>query len=202
MLDRPSGQAYAILTSNRARDAFEVSKESPKCAEPFGAEALGQSCLLATRLVESGVRFISVSLGGWDTHQDNFGRTKKLMGVLDPAMSSLLAELERRALLQSTLVVWMGDFGRTPKINGNDGRDHHPGASTAVLAGAGVRRGIVHGETDAEGARVVKDPVRVQDLVATMAKLTGMNPADTVTSPAGRPISLANDGSPVAALLA
>lgn len=183
-------------------DAFDLEKESPVLRASFGDTPFGKGCLTAVRLVAAGVRYVEVTLDGWDTHQDVFGRTKNLMGVLDPAMSSLVAELERRALLDRTLVVWMGEFGRTPRINGNDGRDHHPAASSVVLAGAGVRKGIAYGDTDAEGGKVVKDPVRVQDLVATMATLTGLDPADTATSPAGRPIALANDGSPIAGLIA
>jgi uncharacterized protein (DUF1501 family) len=184
-----------------ALEAFDVEKEPAALRAAFGDTTFGKGCLSAVRLVASGVRYVEVTLDGWDTHQDNFGRTKKLMGALDPAMSSLLTELEKRGLLDRTLVVWMGDFGRTPRINGNEGRDHHPAASSVVLAGAGVRKGIVHGETDAEGGKVASDPVRVADLVATMAKLTGLDPADSAMSPAGRPIALANDGSPVMALV-
>ncbi len=190
------------LMHARDLDAFDLEKESPSTRAAFGDTPFGKGCLTAVRLVATGVRYVEVTLDGWDTHVDVFGRTKKLMGVLDPAMTALVTELEKRALLDQTLVVWMGDFGRTPKLNANDGRDHHPAAQSAVLAGAGIKRGIVHGETDAEGAKVVKDPVRIQDLVATMAKVTGLDPADTASSPAGRPIALANDGTPVASLLA
>ncbi len=184
-----------------ALDAFDLEKETPKTRAAFGNTPFGKGCLTAVRLVASGVRFVEVTLDGWDTHVDVFGRTERLMKTLDPAMSGTIAELETRGLLTSTLVVWMGDFGRTPRLNANGGRDHWPGAQSAVLAGAGIKKGVVHGETDAEGARVVKDPVRIQDLVATMAKVTGLDPADTASSPAGRPIALANDGTPVAALL-
>lgn len=185
-----------------ALDAFDLEKETPKTRAAFGETPFGKGCLTAVRLVASGVRFVEVTLDGWDTHVDVFGRTERLMKTFDPAMSSTIAELETRGLLASTLVVWMGDFGRTPKLNANGGRDHWPGAQSAVLAGAGIKKGVVVGETDADGAKVVKDPVRIQDLVATMAKATGLDPADTASSPAGRPIALANDGTPVAALLA
>jgi Protein of unknown function (DUF1501) len=181
--------------------SFDVSRESEGVRAPYGDTAFGRGCLTAARLVESGVRFVEVALDGWDTHQDGFNRTKKLMGTLDPAMSALLGDLERRGLLSSTLVVWMGDFGRTPRINANDGRDHHPGAWSAVLAGAGVRAGIVHGETDAQGEKVVKDAVTVPNLLATIATLVGLDPTDTVMSPAGRPISLTDGGTVVKALL-
>lgn len=184
-----------------ALDAFDVSKEPDAVRAAFGDTPFGRGCLTAARLVSSGVRFVEVTLDGWDTHQDNFGRTKRLMGILDPAMSALLDELERRGLADQTLVVWMGDFGRTPKINGNDGRDHHPAAWSAVLAGAGIRGGIAHGETDAEGAKVVKDAVPVPNLLATIATVLGLDPGDTAISPAGRPIALTDHGVPVKSLL-
>lgn len=184
-----------------ARKAFDVSEESEAVRASFGDSAFGRGCLAAARLVSSGVRFVEVTLDGWDTHKDNFDRTKKLMGTLDPAMSGLLKDLERRGVAQSTLVAWMGDFGRTPNINGNDGRDHHPSAFSAVLAGAGVRGGTVFGETDAEGHKVVKDPCTVPNLLATVATILGLDPADTTVSPAGRPISLTDGGVPVKAVL-
>jgi len=184
-----------------ALEAFDVSKEPDAVVRSYGATPFGKGCLTAARLVGAGVRVVEVTLDGWDTHKDNFGRTKRLAGILDPAMSGLLADLERRALLDETLVVWIGDFGRSPRINANDGRDHHPAAWSAVLAGAGVRRGVVHGETDPEGARVVKDPVTVPDLLATLAIPLGLDPEDTVLSPAGRPIALTDHGRPVRALL-
>lgn len=185
-----------------ALKAFDIGDEPEAIKRSFGDTPFGKGCLTAARLVGSGVRFVEVTLDGWDTHQDGFTRTKRLMGVLDPAMSSLLKELERRNLAQSTLVVWMGDFGRTPRINGNDGRDHYPAAWSAVLAGAGIRTGQAYGETDAEGARVVKDAVTVPNLLATIATTLGLDPGDMAQSPAGRPISLTDNGVPVKALLA
>lgn len=181
--------------------AFDISKEPEAIVKSYGSSGFGKACLTAARLVGSGVRFVEVTLDGWDTHKDNFGRTKTLMQQLDPAMSGLIADLDRRHLLDETLVVWMGDFGRTPRINGDDGRDHHPGAWSAVLAGAGIRAGVVHGETDADGDKVVKDSVTVPNLMATIATTLGMDPADMVVSPAGRPIALTEGGSAVKALL-
>lgn len=181
--------------------AFDIANEPESIRKAFGDSPFGRGCLTAVRLAAAGVRFVEVTLDGWDTHKDNFDRTKRLMSQLDPAMSSLLVELEHRKLLDETLVVWLGDFGRTPRINGDDGRDHHPAASSVVLAGAGIRTGIVHGETDAEGANVVKDAVPVPALVATIAATLGLDPDDTVMSPAGRPISLADHAAPVRALL-
>lgn len=194
------GKADRLMHAD-ALGAFDIAKESESVRKAFGETPFGKGCLTAARLVGSGVRFVEVVLDGWDTHQDAFGRTKRLMGTLDPAMASLLAELERRSLLDETLVVWMGDFGRTPRINGNDGRDHFPAAFSAVLAGAGIRSGIVHGETDAEGAKVVKDAVTVPNFLATLAELVGLDPGDTAISPAGRPIAITDSGVPVKALL-
>jgi uncharacterized protein (DUF1501 family) len=145
---------------------------------------------------------VEVVLDGWDTHQDNFERTTKLMTTLDPAMSALLKDLELRGLLKQTLVAWMGDFGRTPRINGNDGRDHHPAAWSAVLAGGGARPGVVLGDTGADGEKVVKDAVSVPNLMATFASLLGIDPNETVLSPIGRPIGMTDSGVPVASLIA
>lgn len=185
-----------------ALKAFDASEEPEAVRSSYGDSNFGRGCLTAARLVASGVKFVEVTLDGWDTHQDVFGRTTRLMGVLDPAMSGLLADLERRGLAGSTLVVWMGDFGRTPNINANDGRDHHPAAWSAVLAGAGIRGGVVHGETDAQGAKVVKDAVTVPNLLATIATPLGLDPAEMAQSPAGRPIMLTDGGTPVRPLLA
>ena len=194
------GKADRLMHAS-ALKAFDVSEETEAVRASYGDTPFGRGCLTAARLVGSGVRFVEVTLDGWDTHNDVFDRTKNLMGTLDPAMSALLDDLQRRGLADSTLVVWMGDFGRTPNINGNGGRDHFPNAWSAVLAGAGIRGGVVHGETDAEGARVVKDAVTVPNLLATIATTLGMDPADMVQSPAGRPIALTDGGLPVKPLL-
>jgi hypothetical protein len=194
------GKADRLMHAS-ALKAFDASEEPEAVRAAYGDTNFGRGCLTAARLVASGVKFVEVTLDGWDTHQDGFNRTKRLMGTLDPAMSGLLDDLQRRDLADSTLVVWMGDFGRTPNINGNEGRDHHPGAWTAVLAGAGIRGGIVHGETDAQGAKVVKDAVTVPNLLATIATTLGLDPADMVQSPSGRPINLTDGGTPLKPLL-
>jgi uncharacterized protein (DUF1501 family) len=181
--------------------AFDLTKEPDAVKNAFGASDFAKGCLTAVRLIQSGVKYVEVTLDGWDTHKDNFTRTKNLMSVLDPGMSAMLDELAKRRLLDSTLVVWMGDFGRTPRINGNDGRDHYPQASSAVLAGAGIRGGQAYGETDANGEKVAKNPVAVPDLMATIATTLGMDPTETFVSPIGRPIAITNEGSPIRALL-
>ena len=193
-------KAVRMMHSPRIQ-SFDVSSEPMAVRAAYGDTDFGRGCLLARKLVETGVKFIEVVLDGWDTHRDNFGRTTKLMGTLDPAMSTLLRELEERNLLGSTLVACMGEFGRTPKINGNDGRDHHPQAWSAVLAGGGVRGGVVHGQTDDDGDKVIGPPESVPDLVATMATQLGMDPDDTERTPIGRPISLTDHGAPIRAIL-
>ncbi|EYF05785.1 DUF1501 domain-containing protein [Chondromyces apiculatus] len=193
-------RAVAMLRSPRLR-AFDASEEPEAVRKAYGDTPFGRGCLTARRLLEAGVRYVEVVLDGWDTHDDNFGRVKKLMGTLDPAMATLLRELDARRLLDTTLVVCMGEFGRTPRVSARDGRDHHPQAWSAVLAGAGIRGGIAHGETDADGARVTKDPTSVPDLFATIATQIGLDPERTFGTPIGRPISITDSGKPVAALL-
>ena len=143
--------------SSRLR-AFDLAEEAQSVRAAYGDNNFGAGCLMARRLVESGVRYVEVVLDGWDTHKNNFDRTRELSGVLDPAFATLLDELGARDLLDRTLVVCMGEFGRTPKINENDGRDHYPQAWSAVLAGGGVRGGVVVGATSDEGDKVVTRP--------------------------------------------
>ncbi|MGH7436198.1 MAG: DUF1501 domain-containing protein, partial [Polyangiaceae bacterium] len=175
-------------------DAFAVWDEPEAVRKAYGDTAFGRGCLVARRLVERGVRFVEVVLDGWDTHQNNFDRVKGLAGTLDPAFSALLDDLGARHLAASTLVACMGEFGRTPRINGRDGRDHWPQAWTAVLAGAGVRGGVVSGATDEDGAKPVGNATGVPDLIATMATAVGLDPGYTAATPAGRPISVSDGG--------
>jgi hypothetical protein len=181
--------------------AFDTSNEPAKLREAYGDHDFGKGCLLARRLIEQGVPFVEVTLDGWDTHKDNFERTKKLMSILDSGASSLYRDLAERRLLESTLVVVAGEFGRTPKINDNDGRDHYPQAWSLLLGGGGVRGGQVVGRTDGDGAQVVERPVTVADLMATLASLMGLDPDKSVLTPVGRPISLTDHGKPVRELL-
>src|SRR6185503_17650752 len=182
--------------------AFDLSSEPATTVKAYGDSDFGRRCLVARRLIEAGVRLVEVTLDGWDTHQDNFNRVKKLTGALDPAMAALIKDLEQRALLSRTLVVWAGDFGRTPKINANEGRDHHPAAWTAVLAGCGVRGGLAYGQTDADGAKVVEKPIAVADFFATLVTQLGMDPDKTFTTPVGRPISVTDGGKVLREIIA
>jgi len=193
-------QAVRMMRSSKLA-AFDVSQEPEAVQRAYGDTKFGRGCLMARRLVESGVKVIEVVLDGWDTHQDNFERTKKLMAQLDPAFSSLLKDLAERRLLDSTLVACMGEFGRTPRINAQDGRDHFPAAWSAVLAGGGVRGGQAYGATNADGSQVADKPVTVPNLFATITTLLGLDPGKTVTSPIGRPISITDDGTPIATLM-
>jgi hypothetical protein len=180
--------------------AFDLDREPAAVRQRYGDTDFGRGCLLARRLVEAGTAVVEVTLDGWDTHQNHFERTRKLMQALDPAWSSLLAELAERDRLDSTLVLWMGEFGRTPRINGREGRDHHPRAYSVALAGGGVRGGVVVGATDDDGDRVVDTPVRVADVYATVAVRMGLEPDEVVSSPGGRPIAITDEGKAIAAL--
>jgi len=198
--DAVYGKAVRMMRSPHLK-AFDIADEPEAAKTAYGDTNFGRGCLMARRLVESGVKFVEVVLDGWDTHNDNFNRVTKQMNTYDPAMATLIKDLEARNLLDSTLIIWMGEFGRTPKINGNEGRDHFPGAWSAVLAGGGVRGGQAYGQTDADGAKVVDKQVIVPDLFATISTVLGMNPPKSFITPVGRPIAITEKGAPVKDLL-
>jgi hypothetical protein len=183
-----------------AAQAFDLDGEPEALRDAYGRNAFGQGCLLARRLVERGVPFVEVALSGvdgnqgfaWDTHQQNFESVKKLSGVLDPGWATLIEDLRTRGLLDSTLIVWMGEFGRTPKINNNTGRDHFPTAWTTVLAGGGIKGGQAIGRTSADGMKVDDRPVAVPDLMATICKALAIDPSKQNLSDVGRPIRIAD----------
>jgi hypothetical protein len=186
--------AFRLMRSPKLQ-AFDLDNEPAASIKSYGDTAFGRGCLTARRLVEAGVRYVEVTLDGWDTHQNNFDRIKSLCGTLDPAMSSLVRDLADRSLLNRTLVLCMGEFGRTPTISSDDGRDHHPAAFSAVLAGGGIRGGRAVGQTDEDGAKVVSDKFSQSDLFATLATQLGLDPGETVQAPSGRPITLTDGGS-------
>ncbi len=192
-------QAVRLMRSPHLR-AFDVSDEPEKIRKAYGDTDFGRGCLAARRLVENGVRLVEVVLDGWDTHKDGFEKIKRLSSALDPAMASLVSDLRDRKMLDSTLVVCVGEFGRTPRINGDDGRDHHPQAWTALLAGGGVRGGVVHGQTDATGTKTDK-AVLVPDLFATITSTLGLDPERSFDTPSGRPIAITDHGTPQRDLL-
>lgn len=178
-----------------AATAFDITAEPKAVVDAYGDSDFGRGCLVARRLVEQRVPFVEVTLDGWDTHEDNFDRTASLMARLDPAMASLLRDLEERSLLDSTLIVCMGDFGRTPRINGREGRDHYPAAYSVALAGGGVRGGTVFGSTDEEGATVVDGATSVPDLIATLGWRLGVDPGVVAWTPQGRPFNSSAEGT-------
>ncbi|MBN9688706.1 MAG: DUF1501 domain-containing protein [Verrucomicrobia bacterium] len=195
-------QAYRLLASAEAKAAFDLDRETPATRQRYGHGKLGTSCLLARRLVEAGSRFVTVVDKGWDTHQQisrelpdsRFAGSGKLPS-LDRAYTALLTELRERGLLDSTLVVMMGEFGRTPKLNATAGRDHWPRAGFACLAGGGVRGGQVIGATDAHGEVPIDRPVSPPDLAFTLLKLLGVDPTRELTTPSGRPVKMLSDGA-------
>jgi uncharacterized protein (DUF1501 family) len=193
----------ARLDAMKRRGVFDLAQEPDRLRNAYGRSNFGQSVLLARRLLEYGVTAVEVVLDGWDTHVDNFRRTRDLSLQLDPAFSALLDDLGTRGMLADTLVVCMGEFGRTPAINSSAGRHHWPGNYCVALAGGGVRGGTVVGETDEGGEHVVRDPVSVADLFATFAELFGANGAESFQTPSGRPVTLVDPkGVVVRSLLA
>jgi uncharacterized protein (DUF1501 family) len=180
--------------------AFDISQEPASVRKAYGEGRFGEGCLLARRLIEIGVSFVEVVLGGWDTHQDNFDRVKNLSRQVDPALSTLIADLKDRGLLDSTLIVWMGEFGRTPRINARGakpGRDHYPRAWSTVLAGGGIKGGQVVGKTDKDGAVVTERPISTIDFMATVCSILGINPNKQNTTAIQRPIRIVDKGSKV-----
>ncbi len=178
------------LMSPAAAKAFELADEPAKVQDQYGRSQFGQGCLMARRLIEKNVPFVEVSLGGWDTHDDNFSRVQSLSGVLDKAWSALLQDLKDRGRLETTLIVWMGEFGRTPVINPRQGRDHYPKAWSVVLGGGGIRGGQVVGRTSADAMTVGDRPVSAPDLLATICLAMGLDPRKQNMSNVGRPIRL------------
>lgn len=196
-LDQFGQQAYSIITSKRARDAFDISKESPTFAKPFGESSFGQSCLLASRLVESGVRFVTVSTGGWDTHRNNWDSLEnRLLPSLDTGLSALFNGLAEKGLLESTAVYVTGEFGRTPKINtSRGGRDHYPRCMFMLMAGGQVKGGQVIGKSDEKGTGPIDDGYSPDDVAASFYQNLGIDFSKEYHTNTGRPITIVRNGS-------
>lgn len=194
------------LMSSQETQAFDLSSEKAELREAYGRSVFGQGCLLARRLVERGVPFVEVSLGtssggvGWDTHSNGFSAIKTLSAELDAGWSTLMRDLKDRGLLESTTILWMGEFGRTPKINPQAGRDHFPTAWSAVLAGGGIAGGQAYGRTSPDGQSVEDGQIDVGDLLTTLCQAVGLKKNVSAMSPIGRPIPLA-EGTPIKAVL-
>lgn len=193
-VDKFTAQAYDMMTSPKAQAAFDLEREDAKTRERYGRSRLGQRLLMARRLVEAGVPFVAANDFEWDDHQEIFPRIKQKHPVLDRGVSALIADLDERGLLATTLVMMFGEFGRTPKINATRGRDHWPNAFSVLLAGAGVRGGQVIGASDKDGAFVKDRPVTPEELFHSVYVLLGIDPTKMLPSTGGRDIEIVRDG--------
>jgi hypothetical protein len=191
-------QAQRLVTSSLARQAFDIGSESEKTRDDYGRTMVGQQCLLARRLIEAGIPFVTVQHAGWDHHNMVFKYLKdRWLPTFDTAFAALLRDLHDRGLLDDTLVLAFGEFGRTPKINKDVGRDHWPNAMSIVAAGAGVPRGAVIGATDKHGAYVAERPLKVEDFFCSIYAKLGIDPHQELHTPEGRPVPIVNGGSPI-----
>ena len=201
-LDTFHKQALDILRSDKTQKAFNLNDEPAKLRETYGAGNFGQGALAARRLVEAGVRFVTVGIGGWDTHQKTFESHKtKLMPQLDQTLSALIADLSDRGMLDETIVMCAGEFGRTPKINKNAGRDHWARSMACVVAGGGLKKGYAHGTTDASGMAPATEPVTPDDVAATIFQQLGVGPDTELQTPTGRPVQVFREGRVIEKLI-
>jgi hypothetical protein len=201
-LDRFQQQALDILRSERTRAAFDLDREPEPVRATYGRSAFGQGALAARRLIEAGVRFVTVSLGGWDTHAGNFGALRNgLLPQLDETLAALIADLDQRGLLGSTLVYCAGEFGRTPKVNRAAGRDHWAQSMALLLAGGGIGKGCTHGRTDAQGMAPVAEPCSPDDVSATVFRCLGIDARHELQTSSGRPVALFRGGKVIDKLL-
>jgi len=195
-------RAYGLLSSSEARAAFDLSKETAQTREAYGRTQLGQSLLLARRLVEGGVRFVTVSSGGWDTHNNAFQNlSRNLLPTLDRGVATFISDLKQRGLLEKTLVVVMGEFGRTPIVNRDGGRDHHARCFSVMLAGGGIKGGQVVGSSDSKGFEPAERPIKPEDLSATIYQCLGIDYTESITSPEGVRITLSRGGRHISELV-
>jgi hypothetical protein len=202
-LDAFHRQALEILRSDRTRNAFNLTQEPDSLRERYGTNAFGAGALAARRLVQAGVRFVTISMGGWDTHGQNFNalRTRQLP-PLDTTLSALIQDLSDKGMLDNTIVYCAGEFGRTPRINRNNGRDHWARSMAVVLAGGGFKRGYVHGSTDSQGMAPATEPCTPDDIASTIFHNLGLDPHQELMTPTGRPMQLFREGRVVSRLLA
>lgn len=201
-LDAFHRQALEILRSDKTRNAFNLAQEPETVRSRYGATPFGQGALAARRLIEAGVRFTTVSLGGWDTHSQTFNAHRsRLLPQLDQTLSALIADLDDRGMLDSTIVYCAGEFGRTPRINNNSGRDHWARSMAVVLAGGGFRRGYAHGTTDTQGMAPATEPCSPDDVSATIFNQLGINPQTELQTPTGRPMQLFREGRVISRLV-
>ncbi len=199
-LDRFDQQAYELITSDRARKAFDLSTEDPKTRDRYVRHQWGQSALVARRLVEAGVRFVTLTFGGWDHHSQIEKGMQRVLPWLDGAVGGLVDDLDQRGLLETTLVVVMGEFGRTPRVNGSAGRDHWGNVMSVLLAGGGIQGGRTVGRSSSKGETPVDLPITPADLCVSVYDRLGIDPALTFQNHAGRPIPIGGDGSVIPGL--
>ena len=195
-------RAYGMISSPEARDAFDLNKEPAKLRDEYGRNTAGGRFLLARRLVESGVRFVSTTYGGWDHHTNIAAANASQLPPFDQAFAALIRDLDQRGMLEDTLVMVTSEFGRTPKINANAGRDHWPKVFSVVMAGGGIKGGVLHGMSDATGAEPEADAVQVPDWAATVYSLAGIDPHRRLVGPGNRPMPINYDGEVVKEILA
>jgi uncharacterized protein (DUF1501 family) len=195
-------KAASMVLAPQAQEAFALDKETATTRDDYGHTEFGQSCLMARRLVENGVRFVTVNYAGWDHHADIFKGLDAKLPEFDQGFSALIRDMDQRGLLADTLVVCMGEFGRTPKVNDKGGRDHWGRAGSLIFAGAGVHRGLVLGSTDKNGAFVTNRPVRPADVAWTVYEALGIDPNQEIVTPEGRPVSILSEGASVQELFA
>ncbi len=195
-------RAYSLVSSQKAREAFNIEAEPQALRDEYGQSAAGQRMLLARRLVESGVRFVNLTYGGWDHHQQIKGNVTGQLPPFDQAFATLIRDLERRGLLDSTLVMVSSEFGRTPKINRDAGRDHWPKVFSIVLAGGGIKRGSVYGSSDATASEPQDDPLTIEDMATTVYHCLGINAEKELMAPGNRPIEIVDGGKVRKELLA
>ncbi len=195
-------RAAQMVLSSEARAAFAIDRESEKLRDRYGRNTFGQSALLARRLIESGVRFVTVNYGGWDHHAKIFDSLKNKLPEFDQGFSALIEDAHQRGLMKDTLIVCFGEFGRTPKMNKDAGRDHWGQAASLLFAGAGVKPGQVIGATDKQGAFVTRRPVSPADVACTLYEALGINPQKALTTPDGRPVEILDQGETVRELYA
>lgn len=195
-------QAYALLSSEQARSAFDLAKETSKTREEYGLNEAGQRLLMARRLVEGGVKFVSVTYGGWDMHNNIGTQIDKQLPAFDKAYAALINDLDQRGMLDSTLVMVSSEFGRTPKINMNAGRDHWPRVFSVAFAGGGFKRGLVYGTSSVTGDDVDSNPLSVENLAATLYHQIGIDPDSHLMADGGRPVKIVYNGTVMKELLA
>jgi uncharacterized protein (DUF1501 family) len=188
-------RAYSLVSSNEARSAFDIKAEPDSIRDDYGRNAAGQRMLLSRRLVEAGVRFVTLSYGGWDMHQKITDNMRKTLPAFDQAYAALIRDLDQRGLLDSTLVMVSSEFGRTPRINNDAGRDHWPKVFSVLLAGGGIKAGTVYGSSDAIAAEPQDNPLTVEDLATTVYHCLGIVADKELMAPGNRPVEIVDGGN-------